>query len=294
MGNINIQNAELQKILQAGVPQSYIDANPQFKNGNWIDPQDTPKYISGWQSQISQTPQTPQVGQQSGVPTLESLAGQQYQFDPSKYLPQIQQTAESIYSPQQAQIDALRGLQTSQTEQARIRTKEDFAKEMTARVEAINARGAFFGGGALAQQSDVARRENYALTDINLQDQAAQAGFLAQKAGLSAQQAEYIQQKLSGAEGSEYSKFIDQRNFGMNLYQQQQSDLQQARQLQQWEAEMKMKKDQLKAELKAAGYSAKAAKKKAEQAERQWQAEYDLKVKALNKKSSSSTGGFDW
>lgn len=219
MGNTTIQSAEIQKILAAGVPQSYIDANPQFRNGSWIDPQDTPKYISGYQSTnpVAQAP--------SNIPSLNDLAGQTYQFDPNQYLPQIQQTAGSIYDPQRAQIQALSQLQTSQAEQARIRTQEDFAKEMTARVEAINARGAFFSGGGLNQQADVLKRQSYALTDINLQEQASQAGFLAQQAGLSAAQAEYVQEKLSGQENSAYSRFVDNRNFLLSLTQEQRRQL---------------------------------------------------------------------
>lgn len=212
MGNTTIQNQQIQSLLGQGVSQQFIDSNPQFKNGQWIDPQDTPKYLSAWQ-------QSGQGASNSNIPTLNDLAGQKYEFDPSQYLPGIQQTASSIYDPQRAQIDALAQLQTSQTEQARIRTQEDFAKELTAKVESINARGAFFGGGALAQEGDIAKRENYALQDINLQDQAAQAGFLAQQAGLSAAQAEYIQEKLTGAENSAYSRFQDYRNFMLSLTQ---------------------------------------------------------------------------
>jgi len=219
MGSIAIQNEQIKSILAAGVPQSYIDANPQFRNGSWIDPQDTPKYISGFQG-----------SGQSPIPTLNQLAGQTYQFDPNKYLPGIQQTAGSIYDPQRAQIQALQGLQTSQTEQARIRTKEDFAARLEQEKEAINARGAFFGGGALNRESKVGRDQTYALNDINFQDQAAQAGMLAQQAGLSAAQAEYIQQKLSGADNSEYSKFTDQRNFMLGLTQEQRREMESDRQ----------------------------------------------------------------
>jgi len=212
MGDINTQNSEIQKILAAGVPQSYIDANPQYRNGNWIDPQDTPKYISAWQAS-NPTPST----STSNIPTLNDLAGQSYQFDPNQYLPGIQATASSIYDPQKASLDALSKLSQSQYEQNTIKTQDQFAKTLKAEIESINARGAFFGGGALDREADVRKQENYAITDLTLQNQASQAGFLAQQAGLSAAQAEYIQQKLTGAENSAYSRWQDNRNFLLSL-----------------------------------------------------------------------------
>jgi hypothetical protein len=106
MGDTNTQNAQLAAILAAGVPQSYIDANPQFKNGSWIDPQDTPKYITGYQSSSSNA----------------------YSFDPNKFLPDIQKQADNIYNPQKAQIAALQGIQSAQTAQNRITTQKDLHK----------------------------------------------------------------------------------------------------------------------------------------------------------------------
>ena len=160
----------------------------------------------------------------SNIPTLEQLAGQTFQFDPTKYLPDIQKNADLIYTPQQANIDALKAIQTSQTEKARITTHEDFAKRLNAEIEAINNRGAFFGGGGAVaangtgtRVNDILNKETGAMTDLTLQDQAAQAGLLAQKAGLNAAQAEYIQSKLTGAENSAYSQFTDQRDFLLGL-----------------------------------------------------------------------------
>jgi len=159
-----------------------------------------------------------------GMPNLNPLVPQQipqqmpqqqgaYNFDASQFLPGIQQTASSIYDPQKAQLQALQALGSSKTEQARITTKSDFAKELERNVEQINARGAFFGGGAIAQGQNITQRETTALGDLTMQDQANQAGFLSQQAQLGASQADYIQNKLSGAENSAYSRFTDQRNF---------------------------------------------------------------------------------
>lgn len=193
--------------------------------GSTLDPQDIAGATQGFMSSSYYKPATSSV-----IPSMEQLGSQTFQFDPNQHLPGIQETASSIYNPQQAQIDALAKLQTSQTEQKRITTKEDFAKRMNQEVEAINARGAFFGGGALDRQSNIAKDETTALTDINLQDQASQAGFLAQKAGLNAQQAQYVQEKLSGTENSAYSRYQDNRNFLLSLSQEQRRRLESDRQ----------------------------------------------------------------
>lgn len=216
--------------------------------GSNLDPQDIPGATAGYMASSYYKPAV------SNIPSLGELGGQQFQFDPNQYLPGIQETASSIYNPQQAQIDALAKLQTSQTEQKRIITKEDFAKRMAQEIEAINARGAFFGGGALTRQSNVGRDETRALTDINLQDQATQAGFLAQKAGLNAQQAEYVQQKLSGAENSAYSRFQDNRNFLLSLSQEQRRQLESDRvfvwDMQQFGLNYALEKKRMEAEKK--------------------------------------------
>jgi len=188
----------------------------------------TEKAVSNWWNKIgqSQSPNALYSAQANAqVPTLTDLASQRFQFDPNQYLPGIQQTAESIYAPQRAQLEALRQLQSSTTEQTRIKTNADFDKQLQSAVEAINSRGAFFSGGGLKAQGNIEQQRGFALQDINLQDQASQAGFLAQQAGLSASQAEYVQQRLTGAENSAYSRWSDNRNFLMGLNQAQRQAL---------------------------------------------------------------------
>jgi hypothetical protein len=211
--------ANVNKLLAAGVPQYYIDMN---KMGKYVGNSEYSNISGTWQTSPYNV-----AGQMatSGVPSLGDLASQKYQFDPNQYLPGIQTTAESIYAPQRAQLEALRQLQSSTAEQSRLKTNADFDKQLKADVEAINARGAFFSGGGVASQAGVEQQRGFALQDINLQDQAAQAGFLAQQAGLSAARAEYIQTKLTGAENSAYSRWTDNRNFLLSLNQSQRQEL---------------------------------------------------------------------
>jgi len=220
--NVSAQN--VQSLLSKGIPQYFVDMN---KKGKYVNQNEYNYIASSWKTSPYNV--TTQM-KKSGIPSLGDLASQKYSFDPNQYLPEIQKTAESIYAPQRAQLEALRQLQSSQAEQTRIKTNADFDKEMKATIEGINARGAFFSGGGVNAQNDVNVRRNYALTDINLQDTAAQAEFLAQQAGLSAAQAEYVQQKLTGVENSAYSRWQDNRNFLMGLNQAQRSVLESDRQ----------------------------------------------------------------
>jgi hypothetical protein len=139
--------------------------------------------------------------------------GQNFQFDPTQATAQATAQAGSIYNPQIAQIEALNKISQAQTAQTKITTEKQFADELTARIEAINARGAFFGGGAIDQQNDLGQRKTTALTNLDLNQQSADLGAQAQQAGLNAAQIQYIQDKVSGAQGSAYSMWKD--SYGM-------------------------------------------------------------------------------
>jgi len=208
MGTLEKQAASQQyrsQLLDLGVSKQDVSRQ---NVGRFIDPQEFQRIKSGFQgAQIQQG--------------FQNLASQQYQFDPQKFLPQIQQQAASIYDPQQQQLQALAELQQRQAEQAKVTTREDFARLMERETEEINRRGAFFGGGAIEAGQRLGVEEARQLRDIELQSQAEQAGFLAQQAGLSAAQAQYVQQRLTESESSAYARFVDNRNFMMSLNQEQ-------------------------------------------------------------------------
>lgn len=48
MGNTATQNAQIKKLLAAGMTIDFINAHPEFKDGTWIDPQDVSKYLNAW------------------------------------------------------------------------------------------------------------------------------------------------------------------------------------------------------------------------------------------------------
>jgi hypothetical protein len=215
---------------------------------------------------------TQQQTPQATLPVYQApkfqTGNESFSFDPNLYLPGIQQQAKAIYQPQVAQLEALRQLQGSQAETARIVTKEDFAKKMQGDIEAINQRGAFFSGGSINKQQETNTAEQRALGDITTSWNAANFSNIAQQAGLSASQAEYIQNQLSGAQGSAYNMFSNERSAfqAERSYQQQLKDA---------EAERKSREKQLKAQ----GKSSKEAKKKAEkefnESKRRWEAEFN-------------------
>lgn len=157
---------------------------------------------------------TPTVGQQ--VQTgIAQLGSQQYQFDPNQYLPAIQGQAESIYSPQQAQLEAIRQLQQASYQDVKVQTEKDFQKRLQQEVEAVNARGAFFSGGAVQNEQDIRSSQQSAQTQLALQFAAGQYGNYAQQAALAAEKTQFIQDRLVNAESSAYARWTDQRNFSL-------------------------------------------------------------------------------
>jgi hypothetical protein len=193
-------------LTQAGEgAQQYVLNKGGF--GNNLTSGEATSLLSGFQA-------APNVGQQvqSGIAQLGS---QQYQFDPNQYLPGIQNTANSIYSPQQAQLEAIRQLQQASASDTKIQTEKDFAKRLQQETEAINRRGAFFSGGAIQNEQDIRSQQASAIYQQDLQSSAAQYGNYAQQAQLAAEKTQFIQDKLTGAENSAYSRWTDQRNFSL-------------------------------------------------------------------------------
>jgi len=218
------------------------------------------------------TPQTPTALPTYQAPTF-STGNESFSFDPNQYLPAIKQQAQAIYQPQMAQLEALRQLQASQAEQSRVVTKEDFAKQMNTELEQINQRGAFFSGGGLNKQQQTQTAQTRALGDITTQWNAANFANIAQQAGLNASQSEYIQNQLSGAQGSAYNMFSNERqNF--------QTERGFKAQMQQYEDQKKLREK----ELKAQGKAAKAAKKQAKK-------EFDESVRQFNLNFSKASSG---
>lgn len=183
------------------------------------------------------------------VTTPTYTPGQSFSFDPNQYLPKIQQTASALYDPQKAQIQALQQIGSSKTEQAKVTTNKQFDKELSAKIESINQRGAFFGPGAINQQGDVEQRRTTAINDLTLNNQAAQAGYLAQLAGLSAEQAQYIQEQLTNKQTGAYGMWND-------AYQRFQDQQQQAN----WEKDYKLRKKSVSKSSSSKGGSSSSSK----------------------------------
>lgn len=207
----------VQQVIAAGVPQSFIDSQRALgKSGPLtgvnLDTQDVQKVISAYQGA------TPQVGTQIQS-QLGQIASSQYQFDPNQYLPGIQSQAESVYAPQQAQLEAIRQLQQVGAQDVRVQTEKDFEKRMQQEVEAMNRRGAGFSGGAIRSEQDIRGQQASALLQMDLQSSASNFANLSQQAMLQAEKTQFIQDRLYNAESSAYSRWTDQRNFSMQALQ---------------------------------------------------------------------------
>lgn len=144
---------------------------------------------------------------------MQTAASQTYEFDPNKYLPGIQQQAEAIYAPQQAQLEAIRQLQSLSYEDAKATTEKDFATQLQSEIESINSRGAFFSGGAVQREQDLGDAKISALNQLGLQATAADFANLTQQGLLAAEEAQFIQDRLYNAESGAYARWSDQRNF---------------------------------------------------------------------------------
>lgn len=193
-------------ITQAGQgAMEYIQGQGGY--GSKLTSGEATRALSGFQA-------TPNVGQQvqSGIAALGS---QQYQFDPAAYLPQIQGQADSIYTPQAAQLEAIRQLQQVSAQDTRVQTEKDFSKRMQQEVEAINRRGAYFSGGAIQNEQDIRSSQASALLQQDLQSSAANFSNLSQQAILQAEKTQFIQDRLVNAESSAYARWTDQRNFSL-------------------------------------------------------------------------------
>lgn len=240
--------------------------------------------VTGLPTAPTDTPATPAIP--AVTPSLYTAPtytpGQNFTFDTQTVLPQIQQQASSIYDPQKANLEALQKVSQAQTAQTKITTEKQFQNELNARIEAINARGAFFGGGAIVNQNDINERKTSALTNLDLQQQASDLATQAQQAGLSVAQQQYIQDKLTGAQNSAYSMWKDQ----YDMYtQQKQMEQAQANADRQYALDLKRIEDDesaSKASKKAASQKLKADKATSD-------SELAYKYAALKTKGTATT-----
>ncbi len=142
-----------------------------------------------------------------------------FKFDSSKLVPQYQAEAASIYNPQVQQIQGLQALTKSQSEDAKVKTKDEFAQLLKREQENINRRGAFFSGGAIDQENRIGAQEGGALRDIGYQEQQANLQYQGTLSEIAQAQKDYVSSKVEGAYSSAYKTFQDQIANQMNQYQ---------------------------------------------------------------------------
>lgn len=191
--------------LLTGEGYNLNDIASQYNYGANINPGEYNHIISNFQSPYQQK--------------LTELGSDKFAWDPNQYLPEIQQTAESIYGPQRAQLEALRQVASATAVNTRMQTMDDFNSRMRQEVESINRRGAYFSGGAIQNEQNIRTEQARTLALQAMSAMAADFGNLAQQAGLSASQAEYIKDALFNQESSAYNRWKDSRNFSFDLLQ---------------------------------------------------------------------------
>ena len=190
--------------------QGYNLADVKAQVGAWGNNMNPGEY----QKAISQLGPSPiQAQGQAAQQQLQTIASQQYEFDPQQFLPGIQQQAQGVFAPQQAQLEALRQLQSSQYQEQTLTTNEQFETQLQSEIESINDRGAFFGGGAIQREQEIGDVKLRALNQLGLQAQAADFNNLMQQGLLASEESAFIQDRLYNAESGAYARWSDNRNF---------------------------------------------------------------------------------
>jgi hypothetical protein len=163
----------------------------------------------------------------------DALLGDQFQWNYEDYLPGIQNMANAIYDPQQAQLQALRDMGQISYEQQTIETMEQFDKRMQQEVEAINRRGAYFSGGAIQNEQDIRTEQSRAMNQQALQYMASDYGMQTQQAMLDVQKTQFIQDELINNETSAYNRWFNERGFQWGALSDMRDDIQQDKQFRQ-------------------------------------------------------------
>jgi hypothetical protein len=141
---------------------------------------------------------------------------------------------------------------------------------MQQEIEAINQRGAFFSGGATQYTTGLQEQHARDISSLALQAQAADFQNLAQQAGLTAEQTQYITNQLYSNQASAYERAWNQYTQEYAMYQDAQQLAEQRRQFEanlafdklRYASDLGLKKSQAKSD-----YAATMAKIAADQAE---------------------------
>lgn len=166
----------------------------------------------------------------SGLKAPKAPKTGDFKFDSSKLVPTYQAEAASIYNPQVQQIQGLQALTKAQSEDAKVKTRDEFARLLKQEQENINRRGAFFSGGAVDRENRIGAQEGGALRDIGFQEQSANLQYQGTLSEIAQAQKDYVSSKVEGAYSSAYKTFQDKIANQLNQYQLELSQYNQDRQ----------------------------------------------------------------
>lgn len=171
--------------------------------------------ISKRESKISgkkrvKTPNQPSMAVASQAPVSDFLQGSNatFTFDQTPYQQAYQQQADSIYNPQIASLG-------TQAETQKVTTKQQFADLLKNTIESTNRRGAFFSGGALANEGKINTDQTAALQGID-------TSLAQNRAEVEAKKSEYVTSGIESAKSGAYKQFQDQLDNAMKMYKMQQ------------------------------------------------------------------------
>ena len=208
------------RLLGQGVSQGFLESQRSqggTANGINFDPQDYSKTLSAWNNSGNKQFNDKTTGINSRLTDLtnkqDALLGNKFSWNAKEYLPGIQNEANSIYNPQQAEIDAMRQMNQLTAKQTKVETMEQFDNRLQAEIEAINSRGAYFSGGAIQNEQNIRTEQDRALNKLSLSTQMQDYSLQTQQALLGAEKAKYVKDMLIDNQASAYNQWFNERGF---------------------------------------------------------------------------------
>lgn len=160
----------------------------------------------------------------TGAPAIPGSLLTPSSFDFAGAQKTAEEEAKALFEPRMQQLNVIRELNKSRTEESKITTKEQFDQQLAKEVELVNNRGAYFSGGAIQNEQQILTDQTRALKEIEMQGLINDLDIVGQQAGLTSEQVQFIKDRIYNDETSAYNRFKDERSFGLTVYQQQRAE----------------------------------------------------------------------
>jgi hypothetical protein len=206
-----------QKLIAAGVTPDFLAAEAAkgksgLLKGSNIDNQDYQPILDAFKASNVAAPV-------SAAPTLPTALSTPFSFDYNAARTAAEADAAALFEPRMQQLNVIRELNKSRVEESKITTREQFDAQLQKETELVNNRGAYFSGGAIANEQQILTDKTRALKEVEMQGLVNDLDILGQQAGLTSDQVQFIKDRIFNDETSAYNRFKDERSFGLSVFQ---------------------------------------------------------------------------